>query len=319
MDKLCDLIKFQTDLNKLIDQFSISSAIYEKQTLLNGLISDNIDVSMSSNLSKIDNLYQTINENNQTIMGICQEVITNVNTQIENIREQFIKKSAQVSQDQGCLDILFTTPPKDEIIPNSILSKIYSSSHLSYAGLIFGRVSANYINYLIASDPLYICTQYSDKMYSKNSPTSDSGPDYIQKVISVYPEQYQRRLRLYNNQQLLPNNQFSIILIWDFFNYVPYNQILDYLKQMLLLLRPGGSIYFSYNNFDNYATAKYGDDRYFASEKKLRKDCEELGFIVDIFSDETIDNMVVSWAKISKSGKLSTVKLLQAAGLILRK
>lgn len=333
MDKLCNLIKFHTELINLIDHLSISSVINEKQTLVNGLISNNADVSMSNNLSEIDNLYQAIDENNQTIIRICQEIIKNIDVQIENIKEQFIKNSTQVSQEQ--LDVLFTTPPKQELIPNSILSKIYTSSHLSWAGLIFGRVSANYINYLVASDPLYICTPFNDKLYLENPPNSGCDPHYIQQVICVYPEQYQRRLRLYNNLQLLPNNQLSVILIWDFFNYITYNQILDYLKQMLLLLRPGGSIIFSYNNFDIYGTAKYGDDRYFASGKKLQKDCEELGFIVNIFSDVLPDDYyqselkendplketstVVSWAKISKSGTLSTVKLTQAAGLISRK
>jgi SAM-dependent methyltransferase len=329
MSKLSDLIKFRSELVKLSEELSFEQVIDEKTSILSDLISSNDNVSLSNDLNEIITQYQNLYENNQAIIQKRQEIIKNINLQIENAADELIQNSAPLTQEQ--LNRLFLYPLSRKYIPYSILSQLYSSSNLIYPGLLFGRISVDYINYLVASDPLYLCIDidFSNNIVFDCAENSIC-ENYLQEIITVYPELYQKRLRLYNDLHLLPKNQFSIILIWDFFHHIHYTQILDYLKQMIQLLRPGGSLIFSYNNFDIYEVAKetksiIEDQFHFASKQRLEKDCKELGYEISMFVDEIISDdgdpskRFLSWAKISKPGTLSTVKLKQAMGEIKRK
>ena len=161
---------------------------------------------------------------------------------------------------------------------------------------------------MVANDPLYLV---------------DANLSVLTTNISEYPELYQQRLRLYDSLEKLPKNQFGIILIWDFFNYLLHDFSVEYLKKCFLYLRPGGTLIFSYNNCDLYAMAKIAEENqmYYSSKLRLTKICEELGYeIVRAVDEPLLDSVLVSsWFELRKPGTLSTIKKAQVIGTIEKK
>src|SRR6056300_204997 len=94
------------------------------------------------------------------------------------------------------------------------------------------------IDKLVSSDPLYILTKDIDQ---------------TKEIVSVYPNLYQQRLLIYNEEdmfQYLPKDQLGIIALFDVFTYLTFPKIKSYLRRLLPLLSPGGVIIFTYNNCD---------------------------------------------------------------------
>jgi len=143
-------------------------------------------------------------------------------------------------------------------------------------------------------------------------------------MIGSYPEIYQRRLRLYDNFNQLPKNQFGFVLAWNFLNFLTFDQIEHYLRTVWDLLRPGGLFIFNYNNCDLDRIAKLSEShsKSYASGRRLRLLINTVGYETVTFEDNPTDDEVfthICWAEIRKPGTLHTVKLQQAAGKILPK
>jgi hypothetical protein len=93
---------------------------------------------------------------------------------------------------------------------------------------------------------------------------------------------------------------------------------------MMRLLRPGGTLLFTYNNCDLARSAKLVDwdsaswCTLFLLEKIYSKHGFELIGSDDIISDD-VNVSHVSWAELKRPGDLATSKILQASGAIRRK
>jgi SAM-dependent methyltransferase len=221
--------------------------------------------------------------------------------------------------------------PTNENIKNIFQAELAKYSQVKYPGLqinsrIFVKDLTNiksttdlddtnfWISLMVSSDPFYMI-----------------GPNLeaLQTSFSSYPETYQRRVRLYQwndkrDLSILPQDQFNIIFCWDFFNYLTIETIDQFLSQMIRLLRPGGTLLFTYNNCDLADSARLVDFKLagWTTPKLLEAIYLKLGFeldsLNDIISDET-NISHVSWMKLKRPGELITVKMSQAQGLIGRK
>jgi SAM-dependent methyltransferase len=167
---------------------------------------------------------------------------------------------------------------------------------------------------MVASDPLYLM-----------------GPsiEILQESLRSFPEIYQKRVQLYElndkrDLSTLPQAQFNLIFCWDFFNHLSVDVIDLYLQQMMRLLRPGGTLLFTYNNCDLVMSARSADSNSASwctpllLEKIYSKHGFELIGFDDIISDD-VNVSHVSWAELKRPGDLTTSKISQASGAIRRK
>jgi SAM-dependent methyltransferase len=194
-----------------------------------------------------------------------------------------------------------------------IISKITEYSNLRYPALQINPRSKKWIDPMVAGDPLYLTYCYID---------------IIKEIIKSYPELYQNRLRLYEIKDrdfsTLPQAQFSLVVCWDYLNYLSIDKIEKYIREVWKLLRPGGHFIFSYNNCDLKGSALMAEN-WACSYSNLRwliKLLKEIGYeITALHDDETGDafNTHISWVEIKKPGDLKTVKAAQAMAQIIVK
>jgi SAM-dependent methyltransferase len=312
MGKLYDLIKFRNELNDSIDDLNLGSAIYNKIGYVKQL--------KQNNPSYIDQLNNFILQYDQlaiesqallnSIVSSVEQLSIDINSMSselfdnEEYREEFSEKN--VTQ---ILELVSDIPR----IETHIVSKITGYSNWHYPALHISPRSKNWINYMVAADPLYL---------------TDSNINKLKEIVSTYPEIYQKRLRLYEIENrdfsMLPKNQFGFVLCWDNFNYLSIEKIEKYVREVFDLLRPGGTFIFSYNNCDLLGPAIRAEVHAgsYCNSKFLKQLFNEIGYELIEFQDlETGDafNTHVSWAEIRKPGKLTTIKAFQAMAQIIEK
>lgn len=160
---------------------------------------------------------------------------------------------------------------------------------------------------MVAGDPLYLTDVYQELIDAQVAPFADA---------------YQRRVRPYlidpdmNGYDSLPKNQFGFILAWNVFNYYPPEQLELMLNICHELLRPGGTVFFSFNNCEIPACIRLVENDHAAwmTSSLLQDIVTRIGYGAMALSDKT---GTVHWAKLSKSGALNTSRKHQTFGEII--
>lgn len=112
-----------------------------------------------------------------------------------------------------------------------------------WPGLVLGPGRQQWIQYLVALDPLYVV---------------DVRQDLLDPAVATFHPVFQRRLRDYviaetPGQQFLaqlPRSQMGWVFAYNFFNYRPLEVIEQYLQEIWTLMRPGGRLMFTFNDCD---------------------------------------------------------------------
>lgn len=110
-------------------------------------------------------------------------------------------------------------------------------------GMIFRPTAEAWMQDLVTLDPLYIV---------------DHDQALLQPFMAQFNELYQRRLRPYVLDKhidagvlsQLPDDQYGLILAYNFLNYKPLPLMKIYLSEILKKLRPGGTLLFTFNDCD---------------------------------------------------------------------
>ena len=154
---------------------------------------------------------------------------------------------------------------------------------------------------LVSLDPLYLI-DFSDAL--------------IKPVRDQFKEQYRNRLRSYqmpkfNKQQplfsRLPQQQFGFILAYNFFDNMPISVIQATLKECYELLKPGGTMLFTFNDCDlphNILLVEQGW-KYYTPGRLVRHYLENTGFTVLKHFKETYG---MAWFEVEKPGQLDSIK-----------
>lgn len=319
MTPLQNLVKYKNELKSTKSNLSLHDEILDKINLLSRIDEDYKNQSFGLS-QQIENFTKIIDINNQ-ILNDINSIISDIELYLDNTAfEQF--KNCQIYSNS-----LLPTNPELELLINSRISGysefrypglqmcnyILDQKWLHDAGLQNFATPSDRIHSMLACDPLYLVGENSTA---------------LRETIKIFPEQYQRRVGIYEikNQDLsiLPQNQFGLILCWDILNYCAIDKIEHYFKEFIKLLRPGGVLFFSYNNCDIEKSAENAENLLagWASTRLIKKLISDIGFEIISFSDYPANdylNTSVSWGEIKKPGELSTVKRSQAQGLVGRK
>jgi hypothetical protein len=199
-----------------------------------------------------------------------------------------------------------------------ILTNIRAQCDWHYPALQINPVSKNWIDCMVASDPLYLIN-HVDKVY-----ISDVS---VATIIIDYPKEYQRRLRIYDIQaedySALPQEQFGIISCCNFLNFFDVNIINNYLTTFIKLLRPGGKLICTVRTTHPCSDTLIEQEYFkYTSTTVLQKLFEyhgyEISSIVDLISPD------INWEcnfliNAQKPGVLATSKAHQVLGAIVEK
>jgi len=145
--------------------------------------------------------------------------------------------------------ILNNRLPVSEHARELIQNRIVRYSGWKNTTMILRPGLESWIQHMVNNDPLYLV---------------DENYDLLTPSIAQFNEVYQRRLRLYTLREdqdqdimwQMPDNQFGLVLAWNYFNHRPFEIIRQYLIEFYEKLHPGGMLLMTYNDCDRWEGVK---------------------------------------------------------------
>ena len=314
MAELYDLVEFRNYLMDQLDHLSLEKPIQDKVETLEKTkrifsVQDDFCTKTINDFLSIKQQGQEIIDNIVKKISVLELEIDIVATSLFDTNEYRNNFNEEQIQGPEFKNNLIVSTELESII----VSKITEYSDWHYPALQISPRSKKWIDPMVAGDPLYL-THYNISL--------------VKELIKLYPELYQNRLRLYEiadrDFSRFPQAQFSLVLCWDYFNYLSIEKVEKYVRQVWNLLRPGGCFMFSYSNCDLAGPTLRAESWAcaYASSRWLKKLCNEIGYEISELKDfETGDsfNTHVSLAILKKPGNLTTVKAAQAMAQIISK
>ena len=323
--KISQLVKLRTELTEVLGSVASNVTVIEKIELLSNLkLRNQLSSQHESNIDRFINEQHRLILANDNISIDIKQSLNEINAELKLLESQLFASESYQHTFDGLTAITHSNKLSlNDSIAQLINSRIEIFNNWRYPGLHIFPKSKELIDLTVGLDPLYLAYQ------SVDDPTIKLLIEHnFNELANYYAVEYQNRLRKYPivNYKFdqLPQNQFSFILCWDFFNYVSFPTIKDCITQIVSLLRPGGTFMFSYNNCDIYESVISTE---FSSMSYVTKDmikdcCREQDDIIFFDYPVEIDGNIssyVSWCELRKPGVLTTVKAHQVAGKILEK
>ena len=206
--------------------------------------------------------------------------------------------------------ILNRRMPMTADVQQMISNRIKSYADWKYPGLIIRPGVETFVSDLVALDPLYVVD------YSK---------ELLQPALSGFPEEYQRRLRTYeqdprsaNVLTTMPDNQFGLCLAFNFFEFTPLEVVEQYLKSIFNKLRPGGVLAMTFNDCDRAHCVALVEKNFcfYTPGKRVTAIAKSIGYR-QMFSWTDTNNL--TWLELRKPGELSSNRGGQTLAKIVNK
>ena len=206
--------------------------------------------------------------------------------------------------------ILDRRMPMTADVQQMISNRIKSYVDWKYPGLIIRPGVETFISDLVALDPLYLV---------------DYSTELLQPALSTFPEEYQRRLRVYeqnpcssNVLDALPDNQFGMCLAFNFFEFTPLEVVEQYLRNIFNKLRPGGILAMTFNDCDRAHCVALVEKSFcfYTPGKRVTAIAKATGYR-QMFSWTDTNNL--TWLELRKPGELSSNRGGQTLAKIVQK
>jgi hypothetical protein len=207
--------------------------------------------------------------------------------------------------------ILKRTREIDADTRNRLQDRLNSYSNWQYPGLVIRPVQSPGLESLVAFDPLYLV---------------DTHEDLLTPVQSLFTPEYQRRLRYYVIEEYtstdifvnLPQKQFGFVYAFYYFDFKPLEIIQQYLDEVFLLLRSGGTFLFSFNDCDQWRAVGSAEHHFhcYTPGRLILQHAQNIGYeIVHVHSHLS----GTTWVEIKKPGVLDSIRGAQALASAFRK
>jgi SAM-dependent methyltransferase len=206
--------------------------------------------------------------------------------------------------------ILDRRMPMTADVQQMISNRIKSYVDWKYPGLIIRPGVETFISDLVALDPLYLV---------------DYSTELLQPALSTFPEEYQRRLRVYeqdpcapNVLDTLPDNQFGMCLAFNFFEFTPLEVVEQYLRNIFNKLRPGGILAMTFNDCDRAHCVALVEKNFcfYTPGNRVKAIAKSIGYR-QMFSWTDMGNL--TWLELRKPGDLESIRGGQTLAKIVNK
>lgn len=254
-------------------------------------------------LSSFDSYSKTIDELQKSVTDLIDSIQPDYFAKSYELYEEFLK---QDSVDYVLNRRLSLT---DEVVAY-LHSRIKSYGDWHHAGMIIRPGLEDWIEDVVACDPLYLV---------------DQDMEMLKPSMDRFNDEYKRRLRPHlivaENSSVLeriPNNQIGFCLIYNFFNFKPFEIVKYYLQSLYEKLKPGGTCAFTFNNCDRVGAVELVERNFmcYTPGRLLMTLCESLGF--EIHQTYQLDS-ACSWIEIRKPGNLTSLRGGQSLARIVAK
>lgn len=192
-----------------------------------------------------------------------------------------------------------------------IKSRVMAHSDYHYAGMIIRPGLDDWIEHMVACDPLYVV---------------DTNHDMFEPAKEKFNKLYQNRLRYYairesssvSMMEQLPTGQFGFCLAYNFFQYKPFEIMRAYLREIYYRLRPGGVLAMTYNDCDRKGAVELAERSFtcYTPGRMILAICESIGFIIE--QDYRLD-AAANWVELRRPGQLVSLRGGQTLAKIVAK
>jgi SAM-dependent methyltransferase len=178
-----------------------------------------------------------------------------------------------------------------------------------FPGMVIRPAHNPWLEHMVALDPMYFV---------------DTSQDLLAPAKTMFTSEYQRRLRSYVIEEYapffdnFPKGQFGVICAFHYFHTRPLEIILQYLDEIFVLLRPGGSFLFSFNDCDSWRAVALAENNFscYTPGRLIREHITRTGYEITYEHHSESD---LTWMEIKKPGTLDSLRGGQALASIFRK
>jgi hypothetical protein len=311
--KLSDLVAYKMQL----DNLSARSAQRDVELGLGNIthLVGTQPIQLSNFKQQLDTQYNKINQHIDQFEHQLNQLKQSIKAQIEIEEKYWFQESYRLYDQEMCSDsaeyILNRRPVLDNETENLLRVRVQNYVDWQHPGMIIQPGLEKFVEDMVGYDPLYLVAQQHDLLV----PT-----------FNRFPEEYQRRLRLYTVKETIdteildkiPNNQFGICLVYNFFEFKPFEIIRSYLTEIYQKLKPGGTLIMTFNDCDRDKAVKLVEQHYA---------CYTPGTMIQQFASTVGYNQIFSWnndgpttwLELRKPGTLTSLKGGQTLAKIINK
>ncbi len=177
--------------------------------------------------------------------------------------------------------------------------------------MVIGARQNMLVEDMVPMDPLYLV---------------DHDQELINVAMHPFTPEYQRRLRPYviNDWKdtkifsALPKNQFGLVFAYNYFNWKPIEIIEKFLVEIYQLLRPGGTLVFTYNECDKWHGVGAVEHAWmcYTPGSRIQSTAKNLGYKI---IEQYIGSGDIAWFEMRKPGQIQSFRGGQVLARIVRK
>jgi hypothetical protein len=257
-DPQLEILRLQ--LLSSFDQFENQLTLFKQQTL------QQIQLLEQPCLQRSHNMYQQ--ERSYRYNWFHMKLSNNLPNELDEqyqIREKNIKQHIDVMLNRQ-LDL-------SEHDRAHVLNRIKRHSSWKNTTMILRPGLEPWLPHMVSNEPMYLVDEHLDLLIPS---------------MQKFNQQYQRRLRVWTitedqpqpilNQ--LPDEQFGLVLAYNYFNYISLETVQQYLTELYQKLRPGGILLMTYNDCDRWrgVSAFESNAAAYTPGRHVQKFAHELGF-----------------------------------------
>ena len=311
--KLSDLVAYKIALDKL----STRPAQREVELDL-GKITHLVNtqpIQLSDFKQQLDSQYNKIQQHLDQFEHRLNELKHSIKLQIELEEKYWFQESYrlydQEMRNDSAEHILNRRPILTDEVENLLRVRIQNYVDWQHPGMIIQPGLEKFVEDMVGFDPLYLVAQQHDLLVP---------------AFDRFPEEYQRRLRLYTVREELdheilekvPNEQIGLCLVYNFFEFKPFEIVRKYLTEIYQKLKPGGTLIMTFNDCDRDKAVKLAEQHYA---------CYTPGAMVQQFVATVGYNQIFSWnndgpttwLELRKPGTLTSLRGGQTLAKIVHK
>jgi hypothetical protein len=250
-----------------------------------------------------------------TYENLIDTVRQQVNRKIRKQEKAWFEESYRLYEQETPTEttqyILNRREPLTEETQQILLSRLENYADWRFPGMIIRPGLENFIRSMVANDPLYLIDQHRD---------------LLTPAVKQFPEAYQNRLRTYvvnerhTNSILakIPNEQFGLCLVYNFFNFRPFEIIKQWLWEIQVKLRPGGILIMTINDCDRDTAVMLVESHFacYTPGYLILDMVQSMGF--EVLATWNNDGPM-TWIELRKPGELTSLRGGQTLAKIVSK
>jgi len=306
MKKLSEFVNFKNQLDLMSTNNVQTTTNFELNKIMHLVNLENYDNLLDQR--KID-----IQKSFDAFELELEKVKDKVNQEIAILEKPEFQKSYTLYEGEHNNPAEFILNLRKHTIPNPELFQARLSKYIDwqYSAMIIRPGIESFIDSMVALDPLYLV---------------DLNHDYLAPALSKFNSQYQNRLRTYTVKEeldqdilgQLPNNQFALCFVYNYFNFRPFEILKKYLDEIYEKLTPGGVLVMTFNDCDRASAVQLVENFYccYTPGYLVRELALSIGYEIEYSWN---DPGPTTWLELKKPGTMTSLKGGQTLAKVLPK